>query len=165
MLPYIVRRTNNSGFTMLELAFVLMIVGILAAIAIPSFITSINKNQASDALNRVRGALQESQREAIRKSKTCTVTVPKGDDKIISGNCLITGDRNFKGINIDYSMTAPWTITFNFKGRTTVGSNGTMFLASTNGSIKEKKCLVVSEGLGIIRTGYNNTGTNCKTSR
>ncbi|MDZ4873948.1 MAG: hypothetical protein CLLPBCKN_003344 [Chroococcidiopsis cubana SAG 39.79] len=165
MLPYTARQTDERGFTMLELGFVLMIVGILAAIAIPSFITSINKSQASDALDRVRGALQESQREAIRKSKTCTVTVPKGDNKTISGTCLVTGDRTLTGINIDYTNTAPWTITFDFKGRTNnVSSSGTIKLASTNGSIKEKKCLVISQGLGIIRTG-NYTGTNCESSR
>ena len=165
MLPYTARRTDDRGFSMFEIAIVLMIVGILAVIAVPSFISMFNKNKVSDALTQVRGALQEAQREAIRQSKTCTVTVPKGNDKTITGTCLPTGDRKLTDINIDYTKTAPWTITFDFKGRTNdVNSSGTIKLASANGSTSEIKCLVISQGLGIIRTG-NYIGSNCESSR
>jgi prepilin-type N-terminal cleavage/methylation domain-containing protein len=158
-------RTNDRGFTMLEITVVLMILGILAAIAVPSFLSMLNKSKVSDALAQVRGALQEAQREAIRKSMTCTVTVPKGNNQTISSTCFVTGDRTLTDINIDYTNTAPWTITFDYKGRTNdVNSSGTIKLTSINGNTNEIKCLVISQGLGIIRTG-NYTGTNCESSR
>jgi type II secretory pathway pseudopilin PulG len=150
---------------MLEITVVLMILGILAAIAVPSFLSMLNKSKVSDALAQVRGALQEAQREAIRKSMTCTVTVPKGNNQTISSTCFVTGDRTLTDINIDYTNTAPWTITFDYKGRTNdVNSSGTIKLTSINGNTNEIKCLVISQGLGIIRTG-NYTGTNCESSR
>ncbi|MBE9018093.1 type II secretion system protein [Chroococcidiopsidales cyanobacterium LEGE 13417] len=160
-------RTNDRGFSMFEIAIVLLIVGILAVIAVPSFISMFNKNSVNDALAKVQGILKEAQREAIRKSKTCTVTIPaEGNDKTISSSCNVTGDRTLTGINIDHEKdTDPWLITFDFKGRTNdLDNQGKLILTSANNTTSERKCLALSQGLGIIRTG-NYIGINCITSR
>ena len=88
-----------------------------------------------------------------------------------TNNCLVTGERNLDGINTDhsYSGSGNWAITFDFKGRTNLGgSAGTMVFSVPDNSVK-KKCLVVSQGLGMIRTGnytgIGATATNCDTSR
>ncbi len=43
------RKTNNKGFTLIELMIVIAIIGILAAIAIPNFIAYRNKSFCSRA--------------------------------------------------------------------------------------------------------------------
>jgi len=43
------RKTNNKGFTLIELMIVIAIIGILAAIAIPNFISYRNKSFCSSA--------------------------------------------------------------------------------------------------------------------
>ena len=43
------RKTNNKGFTLIELMIVIAIIGILAAIAIPNFIAYRNKAFCSQA--------------------------------------------------------------------------------------------------------------------
>jgi prepilin-type N-terminal cleavage/methylation domain-containing protein len=235
MLPY-TARTNDRGFSMFEIAIVLLIVGILAAIAVPSFLSMLNKNKVSDALAQVRGALQEAQREAIRKSKTCTVALTPGNQSKLASNCFLIVDytikanaaaaagatsvtvdalpvaissstrvvfskgttgivtanasqgatsltigsgisaaiasgetvsfRNLKDVIVDQNNNANlWKIVFDFKGRTNdFNSAGTMVVSPIDSNTNGKKCLVISQGLGIIRTG-NYIGTNCESSR
>jgi type IV pilus assembly protein PilA len=48
-------RTNNKGFTLIELMIVIAIIGILAAIAIPNFIAYRNKSFCSQAESDASG--------------------------------------------------------------------------------------------------------------
>lgn len=173
MLPSNVRHSNQ-GFTLIEMLVILIIIGILSAISAPSFLGMLNRSKVNSALNEARGALQEAQRESIRKSKTCTVVVPAGNNVALISptNCLVTGDRQLGGVNTDHSNSVAgsgnWVITFDFKGRTNdVASAGTVVFSLPNNSVP-KKCLVVSQGLGLIRTGnYNESATlpECDTSQ
>lgn len=169
MLPYNAR-TKDQGFTMIEVIVVLIIIGILSAIMAPSFLSMFNKNKVNDTLEQVRGALREAQREAIRKSKSCAVTLDTTNKKI-SSPCLVTGDRTLtNGVAIlthDLDGTPP-SVTFSMRGSTT--NSGLIIVQMSDGSTDKKGCLVISEGPGIMRTGvYNGSTTsissgNCTTS-
>jgi len=55
-------RTNNKGFTLIELMIVIAIIGILAAIAIPNFIAYRNKSFCSRAesdANNIAGSIAD----------------------------------------------------------------------------------------------------------
>jgi prepilin-type N-terminal cleavage/methylation domain-containing protein len=234
-------RNNNQGFTLIEVVITLILVGVLSAIITPSFLGILNKNKVNDALDQARGALQQAQREALRKSKTCIVALTPGNQSKLASNCFLIADytikasaaaaaaatsvsvdalpvaisngtrvvfskgatglvsanasqgatsltigagissaitsgetvslRNLKDVNVDQNNNAAlWTIVFDFKGRTNeVNSGGTIVFSQIDSYSSEKKCLVVSQGLGIIRTGdYTGTGAtaaNCNTSK
>lgn len=52
---------KNSGFTLLEIIIVIIIVGVLAALALPKFFSTIEQSRAAEAfgqLNAVRGAME-----------------------------------------------------------------------------------------------------------
>jgi len=142
-------RNKNQGFTLIETLFTLIIIGILAAIAAPSFLAMLNRNKVSNALTQVRGALQEAQREAVRKSQSCTVTIDATNKKV-AGPCLVTGDRTLNSsVGLESNETS---IKFSYRGTINLSGDGTVVFF-TEDNPNYKKCLAISSPLGIIRSG------------
>jgi type IV pilus assembly protein PilA len=54
------KKKNNEGFTLIELLVVIIIVGVLAAIALPSFLNQIGKARGSEAKSNL-GTINRSQ--------------------------------------------------------------------------------------------------------
>jgi type II secretory pathway pseudopilin PulG len=89
---------------------ILIIVGIMCAIAIPSFMTMQANAKLNNSLDKVRDALEIAQFRASQKKKdeqgnTCRIYLPTNNNKII-GNCMITSSSSSAGIgdNTDTSL-------------------------------------------------------------
>ena len=148
-------RRTQAGFTLLEQLVILLILGILAAITAPSFLGMYQRMQLNHALRLVRGALEEAQMTAIRRSRRCTVVILS--NKITSPDgCLVTGDRAMpQTVSLLTNLPTTFdTIVYGIKGNTV--SAGTIVLK--NAAINEQRCVVVSFAIGLFRTG-NYTGT------
>jgi prepilin-type N-terminal cleavage/methylation domain-containing protein len=143
------------GFTQAELMVAILVMGILAAIAAPSFTQWLRQKQVDAAFNQIEFALQETQVEAVKRHRTCHLNLSRGNDPTLTGNCLVTGDRVLKGVTLDHSHTSDsWKISFNENGenRSVMNGPGTAVLSSTDGNVKPK-CLVISFGIGLRRSG------------
>ncbi|WP_249370159.1 Tfp pilus assembly protein FimT/FimU [Acaryochloris marina] len=84
---------------------IVAILGIVASISAPGVWGMLNRARLKQTVAEVRTALNETQREAIRGNKVCTVTLNFVDGKV-TGSCLKTGDRNLASeISIATNLT------------------------------------------------------------
>ena len=99
------RLSPVSGFTLTEKMVIVAILGIVASISAPGVWGMLNRARLKQTVAEVRTALNETQREAIRGNKVCTVTLNFVDGKV-TGSCLKTGDRNLASeISIATNLT------------------------------------------------------------
>ena len=71
-LQHVAKKRKEEGFTLIELLVVIIIIGILSAIALPSFLSQANKAKQSEAKTYI-GSLNKSQQAYyVEKSKFST---------------------------------------------------------------------------------------------
>jgi type IV pilus assembly protein PilA len=81
-LQHLVRKNKgNEGFTLIELLVVIIIVGVLAAIALPSFLNQIGKARGSEAKSSL-GTMNRSQQAYRLENNTFAITTDLLDAKI-----------------------------------------------------------------------------------
>jgi Tfp pilus assembly protein FimT len=153
------------GFTIAETTIIVLLVGVFAAIAVPSFVSWLNRKKVDDVIAQVEGALKEAQAEAIKRGQICEVdlgiAVPNTVTATISGttqSCLPTGPRDLSKLGvrilanndtgIAMATTNGTTVEFSPRGTTTINNLLVFYQPGQSG-----RCLAISSGLGIIRVG------------
>ncbi|MBV5257836.1 prepilin-type N-terminal cleavage/methylation domain-containing protein [Synechococcus moorigangaii CMS01] len=159
---------SERGLTLLEILIVLLIAGILTAIATPSFIGFINRAKVNQDLAELQGLLQLAQREAIKKSQTCTVTLAEQDldNPSLTATCLSTNARILDNVKLKYNNSGR-DINFDFRGH----SNPLRTIVLYSDFTDHRRCLVISNGIGMIRVGVyqgeslsNIVSSSCQTT-
>ena len=156
-MQYKIDQKSDRGYTLTELMIALVVIGVIAAIAAPNFLSLLNRIKVNSSLEQLVGAIRETQRLAMREGKRCRININTSTKILtaIPSNCLLntrTIDDNVI-IRTNLSGATP-NISFSHKGNTT--KMGTIVLSSN--FIDTQKCFVISLGLGIMRTG-NYTGS------
>jgi type II secretory pathway pseudopilin PulG len=113
------------GFTLIEMLVIIMVVGILSAIAAPSFGSLFDSIKVNQTVTELRASLQDTQRQSIRANKICETQVTSSYDNgkrhgngngnqgngkgnqgngksgdvsnVVQGNCLTAGNGELPG--------------------------------------------------------------------
>lgn len=73
------RAKHYPGFTLIELLVTISIAAVLLAMAVPGFVSTINRSRLSGAANELVASLQYARSEAIKRN--LAVTVCRSDDQ------------------------------------------------------------------------------------
>jgi prepilin-type N-terminal cleavage/methylation domain-containing protein len=169
LLPYPAHRSIK-GFTQIEIAVTIIVVGVLAAIAAPSFVKWQQQRRVDQAVIIFESAIRETQAEAIKRSRDCELRVREVETTSprvpppIEGNCIIhTRDFDLVDMKLEHTYpTAVWKIKFNARGENRTPPAATAIF-SISGADVQSKCVVMSVGIGLHRSGRYQSG-NCITS-
>ena len=92
LLQHFAGKKANGGFTLIELLVVIIIIGILSAIALPSFLNQANKAKQSEAKTYV-GSMNRAQQAYYLENDTLVATGNFGDLGL--GISQATGNYNY----------------------------------------------------------------------
>lgn len=178
---------SNSGFTILELLIIIVIIGIIFAIAYPSWLNFIERQRLNKAQNQLYLALQSAKSNALKEKMIWQVSfreqagvvqwaVHTAQEGIsipqnlywnnLDSNIQVYKNRNAKGScettfyqkKRQCPTIGPWRVQFNHKGNTN-GDLGQLTLISKNPN-KYQRCVYVSTLIGGIKTGKENAKAN-----
>ena len=172
-------KRSQSGFTLLETMAVLIMVGILAAIAIPSYLGMLNRQRLNTAQRQVYEIMRSAQANA-KQQKTlwaaclyddktrvlwsinrlpensgawdCTKSTNR--EPLIGENSKsITIETDKKYTNLTENPTGYYQVPFKYDGSVT--PLGRITLAVRNETNGIKRCVIVSTLLGALRTAQD----------
>lgn len=161
-LQHLIQKKENEGFTLIELLVVIIIIGILAAIALPSFLNQANKAKESEAKQYV-GSSVRAQQAYFTENTTFTTDwgkmglgVPKDTknykyslENITGTSAVILGQPNF-------TNTLRGFVGGVAVGEIDPGGGGTKETTTLAGLCQSKKPQTIAAGgidLATLKTG------------
>jgi len=118
---------KNSGFTLIELMVVIVVIGILVAIGVPNFMSWLPKYRLKSAVRDLYSNMQLAKMTAVKSNQNCTVTYSTDPDQYVLGGALsktVVLEDYGSGVNFNgpgNETFAVTTITFNSRGTSNSG--------------------------------------------
>jgi type IV fimbrial biogenesis protein FimT len=102
------------GQTLVELMVCLLIGGLMLTIAVPAFTSTLQRNQRTQAVNQLLGALHFARSSAVTGRTTmalCSGSATCDSEKIWRSQLLVFDDRNDNGkLDVDERLQQQFTL-------------------------------------------------------
>jgi len=146
-------RFESKGFTLVELVIVIAILGIVASIAVPSFMTMIRNSEARAAAESILSGLQKARADAVSRNKRVefiAATDTSWNVQLLDGTTLYSRSSAEASPTTSAALGGgATTATFNSFGRLVNNADTTNSLTSVDVSATDgSKTLRIVVGLG-----------------
>ncbi|MBW4559889.1 MAG: type II secretion system GspH family protein [Mojavia pulchra JT2-VF2] len=158
----------SSGFTLLETLTVILMIGILSAIAAPSWLTVVDTQRLKTAQSEVYSAMRQAQSQA-KKEKLAWQTSFRNNNGIVQWAVhpasVNPANANWNNLDANVRLDEETTlqqsggvrrIQFDYMGNVDKPPLGRITLSSKHGG-RAKRCVFVSTILGAMRTSKERT--------
>jgi len=145
---------NNSGFTLIELAVIIAIVGVLAGIAVPNFVGWLPKYRLNSSIADIQALVQNARLRAVKENAHVAVLFDPDNDgldgdylafvdnnsdwNMDAGEALVARGEISPGIRITDVNYTNDRFSFNSRGLCIEGS-GSVTLSNSKGKTKTVK--------------------------
>ena len=101
-------KQRSKGFTLIELMIAVMIVGIIAAVAIPSYQSQVTKSRRADAQGALTGLANAMERYFTNQNTYAGAAV--GDDGIFPDQAPLDGGTKYYQLSISAQDASSYTL-------------------------------------------------------
>lgn len=137
------RSTRNKGFTLIEIMIVIVIMGIMAAIATPNLMSYMSRLRLNGAARQVMTDLMLARGKAVSENKRVGVVFTSNHQYTIfsdnnQNSAIDTGEltvsKNIQAEFADVTLSSNTSPIFLPNGSVLSATNGTVTLSNTSGS-------------------------------
>jgi type IV fimbrial biogenesis protein FimT len=149
------RLSSAAGFSLIELMMVVVVLGIFAALAGPSFSALIAAQRERAAASALYDSLMLARGEAVKRNTTVTLSstdLAQGWTVILPNNSVLRSQEAFSGLVFTVSPSSA-VFSYNFYGRRAGTSDTTVIISST----KTSTCWKVT----VEASGRASVGQGC----
>ncbi len=156
------KRNSTDGFTLIELIVVIVMIGVLFSIALPSWVSFLNNRRVGSARDEILQTLRQTQAEAVRtrREKTVSFSTIASPPQItgFEGQPTPLGQGKFTAgmIGLQITPTAATSITFRSTGallnRANPGDLPVTITVSAPANGNSKSCVIIETLLGSMRS-------------